>query len=244
MLVHPPQVDGQRPDGTVLAPRQHTRPRIVPGHPHFTARRPCQRHGTLAVPAALAAPPEQRAPAHLVPDREEHENNDHANQRNAHPGTSWRAELLRRGVGSVRGDNPRRSSCPNKASLPRRDFLQSNTAMPVPEQPGSGDASTGISPVPGRIERVDIRSTTRSTAPNASVRFTLFSWEPPIGIEPMTYALRGARAAAAHALAAPIARAIARMALAALGLSGDPVHEPVHARDPASPHPATVRKRC
>jgi hypothetical protein len=32
----------------------------------------------------------------------------------------------------------------------------------------------------------------------------------------------------------PIARAIAQMALAALGLSGDPVHEPVHARDPAS----------
>ena len=59
--------------------------------------------------------------------------------------------------------------------------------------------------------------------------------EPPIGIEPMTYALRGVRAAAAHALAAPIARAIAQMALAALGLSGNPVHEPVHARDPASP---------
>jgi hypothetical protein len=32
-----------------------------------------------------------------------------------------------------------------------------------------------------------------------------------------------------HALAAPIARAIALTALAALGLSGDPVHEPVHA---------------
>ena len=61
--------------------------------------------------------------------------------------------------------------------------------------------------------------------------------EPPIGIEPMTYALREARAAAAYALAAPIARAIARTALAALGLSGDPVH----ARDPASPHPAAVR---
>ena len=65
----------------------------------------------------------------------------------------------------------------------------------------------------------------------------LISWafvvEPPIGIEPMTYALRGARAVAAHALAAPIARATARMALAALELSGGPVHEPVHARDPA-----------
>jgi hypothetical protein len=48
----------------------------------------------------------------------------------------------------------------------------------------------------------------------------------------MTYALRGARSLSAHALAAPIARAIAPVALAALGLSGDPVHEPVHARRP------------
>ena len=61
---------------------------------------------------------------------------------------------------------------------------------------------------------------------------------------PASDALRVARAAAAHTLAAPIARAIARMALAALGLSGEPVHESVHARDPVSPHPATVRKRC
>ena len=53
--------------------------------------------------------------------------------------------------------------------------------------------------------------------------------EPPIGIEPMTYALREARRRAAHALAALIARIIALMALAALGLSGDRVHEPVHA---------------
>ena len=60
------------------------------------------------------------------------------------------------------------------------------------------------------------------------------SWEPPIGIEPMTYALRGARDLAAHALAAPIAPIIALMALTALGISGDPVHEPVHARSPCS----------
>jgi hypothetical protein len=53
--------------------------------------------------------------------------------------------------------------------------------------------------------------------------------EPPIGIEPMTYALREARSLAAHALPAPIAREIALTALTALGLSGDPVHEPVHA---------------
>ena len=53
--------------------------------------------------------------------------------------------------------------------------------------------------------------------------------EPPIGIEPMTYALREARSPASHALAAPISRVIALIALAALELSGDAVHEPVHA---------------
>jgi len=53
--------------------------------------------------------------------------------------------------------------------------------------------------------------------------------EPPIGIEPMTYALRGACDLAAHALTAPMAPVIAPTALAALGLSDDPVHEPVHA---------------
>ena len=48
--------------------------------------------------------------------------------------------------------------------------------------------------------------------------------EPPIGIEPMTYALREECSLALRALAAPIARKIARMALAALGLSTDPFH--------------------
>jgi hypothetical protein len=51
----------------------------------------------------------------------------------------------------------------------------------------------------------------------------------------MTYALRETRSLPAHALAAPMAQEIALVALAALGLSGDPVHEPVHARSPASP---------
>ena len=45
----------------------------------------------------------------------------------------------------------------------------------------------------------------------------------------MTYALRGARALPAHALAAPIAQGIAPLALAALGLSTDPFHDPYHA---------------
>src|SRR5215471_10167286 len=47
---------------------------------------------------------------------------------------------------------------------------------------------------------------------------------PRPGIEPMTYALRGARSRAAHTLAAPIPRIIALMALAGLGLSKDPFH--------------------
>ncbi len=36
-----------------------------------------------------------------------------------------------------------------------------------------------------------IRSTTRSARPNVGVRNITLNWEPPIGIEPMTYALRG-----------------------------------------------------
>jgi len=51
--------------------------------------------------------------------------------------------------------------------------------------------------------------------------------EPPIGIESMTYALRGACCLPPHALPAPIARKIAVTALAALGLSTDPFHGPV-----------------
>ena len=45
----------------------------------------------------------------------------------------------------------------------------------------------------------------------------------------MTYALRGACSRASDALAAPMSRVIALIALAALELSGDAVHEPVHA---------------
>ena len=48
----------------------------------------------------------------------------------------------------------------------------------------------------------------------------------------MTYALREACSRSADALAAPIAPVIALMTPAALGLSGDPVHEPVHGPRP------------
>ena len=63
--------------------------------------------------------------------------------------------------------------------------------------------------------------------------------EPPIGIEPMTYALRGACSPAAHPLAAPIARIIALTTLVALGLSKDPFHEPFHDRRPVPRRPCS-----
>ncbi len=51
----------------------------------------------------------------------------------------------------------------------------------------------------------------------------------------MTYALRVACDLAAHALAAQIAPNIALTALAALGLCGEPFHDPFHARTPRPP---------
>jgi hypothetical protein len=65
--------------------------------------------------------------------------------------------------------------------------------------------------------------------------------EPPIGIEPMTYALRGACYLSASALPARIARIIALTALAALGLSGEPFYAPFHARSAGARQPATAR---
>jgi hypothetical protein len=57
-----------------------------------------------------------------------------------------------------------------------------------------------------------------------------FVMEPPIGIEPMTYALRETRSLAMDALAALTAGGIALTALVTLGLSTDPFHDPFHAR--------------
>ena len=53
----------------------------------------------------------------------------------------------------------------------------------------------------------------------------------------MTYALREACSLTAHALAALIAQQIALTALAALGLSKDPFHEPFHDRGLTSGRP-------
>jgi len=54
--------------------------------------------------------------------------------------------------------------------------------------------------------------------------------EPPIGIEPMTYALREACALATQALPAQTARRMAREALIPLEFRDLPVHAPVHAK--------------
>jgi hypothetical protein len=53
MLVYVPQVDGRRPDGTILVLRQRRKLRAAPGHMHFTARRPGQRPGVLTQPGAV-----------------------------------------------------------------------------------------------------------------------------------------------------------------------------------------------
>ena len=91
------------------------------------------------------------------------------------------------------------------------------------------------------VERV-IRSTAPvldHTGPRRNVPLTCRLFEPPIGIAPMTYALRGACSPAAHPLAAPIARIIALTTLVALGLSKDPFHEPFHDRRPVPRRPCS-----
>ena len=67
------------------------------------------------------------------------------------------------------------------------------------------------------------------------------TWEPVSGFEPLTCRLQEVRPRTPGALAAPMTRVIALMALTALGLSGAPVHEPVHSRGPMSIRSATVR---
>jgi hypothetical protein len=59
--------------------------------------------------------------------------------------------------------------------------------------------------------------------------------EPVSGFEPLTCRLQEVRLHAPNALAAPMTRGIALTALAALGLSGAPFHEPFHARGPFGP---------
>ena len=58
------------------------------------------------------------------------------------------------------------------------------------------------------------------------------NWEPVSGFEPLACRLQEVRHRAICALAAQMTRIIALMALAALGLSGTPSHEPSHARGP------------
>jgi hypothetical protein len=59
--------------------------------------------------------------------------------------------------------------------------------------------------------------------------------EPVSGFEPLACRLQEVRPRATRALTARMTRVIALMALAALGLSGAPSHEPFHARGPYVP---------
>jgi len=67
------------------------------------------------------------------------------------------------------------------------------------------------------------------------------NWEPVSGFEPLTCRLQEVRPHAPHALAAPMARAIALTALAALGLSRAPFHETFHAEGRQWPMTVTGR---
>jgi hypothetical protein len=62
-----------------------------------------------------------------------------------------------------------------------------------------------------------------------TVKCWAFELEPPIGIEPMTYALREAREYAAQPLPAQTARRIALHALVPLEFRGPSFHGPFHA---------------
>jgi hypothetical protein len=66
--------------------------------------------------------------------------------------------------------------------------------------------------------------------PGASRAETPSYLEPVSGIEPLTCRLQEVRHYARWALAAQMAQIIALTALTTLGLSGAPVHEPVHGR--------------
>ena len=72
------------------------------------------------------------------------------------------------------------------------------------------------------------------------MQVTVLNWEPVSGLEPLAYRLQEVRPCATRALPARMTRIIALMALAALGLSGAPSHEPSHARGPHVPPSATV----
>ena len=74
-----------------------------------------------------------------------------------------------------------------------------------------------------------IRSTDRSTWPVSERAIPSLTWEPVSGFEPLTCRLQEVRPRAPSTLAAAMARVIALMALAALGLSGATFHEPFHA---------------
>ena len=72
----------------------------------------------------------------------------------------------------------------------------------------------------------------------------LLTWEPVSGFEPLACRLQELRPRAPCTLAAQMARAIALIARAALGLTEAPVHEPVHDRHSERLMSTTERHRA
>src|SRR5450755_1591282 len=70
----------------------------------------------------------------------------------------------------------------------------------------------------------DVTTRRRSTIKVEAKAKLPLNWEPVSGIEPLTCRLQEVRPPALRTLAAQITRVMALTALAALGLSGEPVH--------------------
>jgi hypothetical protein len=84
--------------GSRAAPILHQAPR-----PYHSPQTLASDPGLLLIPAAFAArPPEERAPAPLVPNCEEREENYYEDQHKTHPDTSWRGNCSEE-ASSLRG---------------------------------------------------------------------------------------------------------------------------------------------
>jgi hypothetical protein len=159
-------------------------------------------------------PPTGQEPLSVVPARAGRSGRPPAGHR-------YRAFFRQRRLGpSMRSVAELPGASPSRAQkIPRYLLCVSGGRLPGEPNPASRGPSHPVHG-PGSV----IIATPRNEP------LTCNATEPPIGIEPMTYPLREARSPAAHPLAAQIAPIIAPTALAAPGLSKDPVHEPAHAR--------------
>ena len=136
-----------------------------------------------------------------------------------------------RGLGKARAGRPRRLLRYGRLARGVHGRLSSGAGPGHQVHQGIGDR--GDFPgadvrVPGRLA-VPGAAEGRSTERGEDRVIDFLTWEPVSGIEPLTCRLQDVRSFTLCALAAPMAQVIARMALAALGLSRAPFHEPFHA---------------